>query len=135
MREIKFRGKRIDDGGWVDGMLLGDYIVYSYEVDNNYGEETDLYATEFYEVTPETVGQYTGLKDKNGKEIYEGDILHWEMHWGWYVGFENGAFRRIPLNHIQRINWEHYVLQQEDFDTWEVIGNIHENKDLLKEEE
>ena len=135
MREIKFRGKRTDDGEWVAGMLLGDYIVYSYEVDSNYGEETDLYATEFYEVTPETVGQYTGLKDKNGKEIYEGDILHWEMHWGWYVGFENGAFRRIPLNHIQRINWEHYVLQQEDFDTWEVIGNIHENKDLLKEEE
>jgi hypothetical protein len=91
--------------------------------------EGDLYEFDFEEIE---LMRSTGLKDKNGVEIYEGDILHRESHWGWYVGFENGSFRRIPLNCIQRINWEHYTLQQAGLDTWEVIGNIHENPELLE---
>ena len=92
--------------------------------------EGDLYEFDFEEIE---LMRSTGLKDKNGVEIYEGDILHRESHCGWYVGFENGAFRRIPLNCIQRINWKHYTLQQAGLDTWEVIGNIHENPELLEE--
>ena len=62
-------------------------------------------------------------------------MLHWDLHWGWYVGYENGAFRKIPLSNIQRINWKHYSLEQEGLKTWEVIGNIHDNPELVEGEE
>jgi hypothetical protein len=130
MREILFRGKT-KDGRWIYGDLWHRPYGNNSVAIVSFTEDTGT--TGGLEVIPETVGQYTGLKDKNGVEIYEGDILHRESHWGWYVGFENGAFRRIPLNCIQRINWKHYTLQQAGLDTWEVIGNIYENPELLEE--
>ena len=141
MREIKFRGKVKYNGlHFFSGDFIEGYYAYK-ELDKKHivlveRAETTRYASYFVEieVDAETVGQYTGLKDKNGVEIYEGDILHWDSHWGWYVGFENGAFRRIPLNDIQKMNWKHYALQQEGLDTWEVIDNIHDNPELLEVE-
>lgn len=129
MREILFRGKRIDNGEWVHGNLIqrnlwGAVFPIIRVEDKGYGNFKE------WEVIPETVGQYTGLDDKNGVKIFDGDVFHWDSHWGWYVGYENGAFRRIPLDAIQRMNWEHYPLKQECLETWENIGNIHDNPEV-----
>ena len=130
MREILFRGKRLDNGEWVYG-----YYVHIGPVSCQRAYIIPEYASALYvnEVDPSTVGQYTGLKDKNGKRIFDGDIakvLQGKDKDIAYVGFENGAFMLYPKtgNIYERTLWEYWY---NDWDV-DVIGNITDNPELLE---
>ena len=129
MREIVFRGKRLDNGAWETGSLvivrMDCHDAQYYIADKMTGYHTP--------VDPSTVGQYTGLKDKNGKRIFDGDIakvLQGKDKDIAYVGFENGAFMLYPKtgNIYERTLWEYWY---NDWDV-EVIGNITDNPELLE---
>ena len=133
-----FRGKRKDNGEWVDGNLV-------YTRTTTLGVVTEIYTLEMrYEVIPKTVGQCTGLKDKNGKLIFEGDIVEADG----YIFFVNigkcgGGANKVDYGYIG------YYLDGYDeitkkalsyglrddicyFTNIEAIGNIHDNPELLQ---
>ena len=130
MREILFRGKRTINGDWVYG-----YYVHIGPVSCQRAYIIPEYASSLYvnEVDPSTVGQYTGLNDKHGKRIFDGDIakvLQGKDKDIAYVGFENGAFMLYPKtgNIYERTLWEYWY---NDWDV-EVIGNVTDNPELLE---
>jgi len=136
MREIQFRGKRTDNGEWVYGVPVigitsGVFMVWiESEAKRGRGELSLKDVVRQAEVIPETVGQYTGLKDKNGEEIYEGDIVLCEIYSKEYMGL-------VEYTN----NYGFYYLSgmgRSDTELWgcnerEVIGNIYENPELLEE--
>lgn len=129
MREILFRGKRADNGEWVDGNLFVDDSKDKHEILVGY-----VNYRIGWKIIPQTVGQYTGLTDKNGTKIFEGDIvegLDFTAEDGGYgvVTFDDGAFEvdGSCYNNIVGTFYENYY--GKDF---EVIGNIHDNPELLK---
>ena len=142
MREIEFRAKRIDNNEWVYGSLIpliqGDFIVStdSYnEVEINLHEKLNCNAlweeNDFVKVSSETIGQYTGLKDKNGKKIFEGDILEYEFEdigkQKAYVDW-NGKYASFTLEVISE-DFEYAPIE-----SGVIIGNIYDNPELIGEE-
>jgi len=122
MRKIKFRGRKIDKDEWVYGYLVKDsedknlYEIISY---SNLRSNT----VEWSQIRPESEGQYTGIKDKNGKEIYEGDIIS-------RCGYKN--FHKLVediRDFYSNVNDYEFPINLEEY---EIIGNIYENPELLK---
>ena len=137
MREIKFRAIPLFGESFVFGSLIIE--------PNERGEDTYIIrryengSVCYFEVKKETIGQYTGLKDKNSVEIYEGDIVSFTLfdcfdndmqHIG-KILFNNGAFYIEYMDKCELYNsLLCYVISQDD--EFEVIGNIYENSDVLK---
>lgn len=127
MREIKFRGKRVDNGEWVYGFHFMGFTGIPYILVLH---DHILGMTEYYEVDPATMGQFTGLLDKNGKEIYEGDIVDVNTTHGTYPlaikwNYECCGFT-FDHNDWVCFDW------LPDWNGLEVIGNVHDTPDLLK---
>lgn len=127
MREILFRGKRTDNEEWVYG-FLADYIAgVKASINPEYMGVVD--EKNFYCVDPATVGQYTGLTDKNGKRIFEGDVVAYYRYGNLAVVWDDGAFQLMREDTFYDM-LDHYTIE---FAV--VIGNIRDNPELLEVKE
>lgn len=136
MRTIKFRGKTID-GTWI----IGDFVRPNVILEDN---DTNLSLGKLYLnnssiVIQESVGQFTGMFDEDGHEIYEGDIIKIVEEFddenvytrNGVVCFAEGIFELQDKNgkHFDYLGW---LMHNEDITKLEVVGNIHDNKNLLE---
>lgn len=142
MREIKFRGKSLKTDRWVYGYYVHledtfrkreTHRLYTGMADSMHDGEGYDFGEDYEDVSPSTIGQYTGLKDANGKEIYEGDIVRYRLTDERYK--KNPRFTNLII---------HYDGSQARFEAgniyWDtlrsnkvaVIGNIHDNPELIE---
>lgn len=152
MKDILFRGKRVDNGEWVEGYyyeskISGCFILSPKIKVRKKDGAVIKDSFEVAEVIPETVGQYTGLTDKNGKKIFDGDIIS-------AITLDTGKEQTAVVcfgNFIDENNGDEYIGFFIEFDgikttitqlameecknRIEVIGNIHDNLELLQEYE
>lgn len=151
MRKIKFRGKPTENNvsyfekeEFAYGFLVIDNDQYYILLDVLDNIKRDDYVTYMVEIKSETIGQYTGLKDKNGKEIYEGDIIKIHKH-SYDYGFKKDEIGQIKFTdgcfgfYREKTKNEYYFndLATEsgygELDYYEVIGNVWEDSDLLND--
>jgi uncharacterized phage protein (TIGR01671 family) len=141
MREILFKGKRIDNGEWVEGCYAECNGKTFIGIDISIGIDDifEVFCTpviRWFEVDPETLRQFTGLYDKNGKKIWENDILmahldelypedvtYKAIQWG-MAGWVTREAGSIDRQYLDKFDLEHY----------EVAGNTFDNPELLQEE-
>ncbi|BFK56843.1 YopX family protein [Ruminococcus bicirculans (ex Wegman et al. 2014)] len=145
MREILFRGKRTDNGEWVQGFYvckkrpyfkdkgvnLEHIICDNVEVeDNDYKQFVDTIMTT-YMVNPETIGQYTGCTDKNGNKIFEGDIVwdNYEEERG-VVQWDNDMAKFIIIYSTFTVDFDNVYGEELQID-----GNVYDNAELIKEKQ
>lgn len=153
MREILFRGKRVDNGEWIEGFYAHSgekkYILIDNDIAVGY--------LAMKEVNPDTIGQYTGLTDKNGKKIFEGDILHFKAYRGGDFACPIGTdiYYRVLFGHCnpdmdtlsEYVGFWALGKNYDEDDLYEdgnsinylvdshgayVIGNIYDNPELLR---
>lgn len=137
-REILFRGKRKDNGNWIEGYFV--LLAINDGLKHAIYKGTDEGRFILFEVIPETVGQFTGLCDKNGNKIFEGDILTLEDTYNGDVQFSCGVFG-IEWTEMKRhknlrgFGARHNLRTFEDGvnEDLEIIGNIFDNPELLEE--
>jgi len=134
--QYKFRGKRVDNGEWVYGnvvtvKLCEDHditgiVPFSSGINSSAGADSHMIVDGYYTVHPDSVGMWTGLKDKAGVEVYEGDLV---MGVGKIeprpIGFDEGCFGYDSDEGLLELDFEFHM---------EVIGNTTDNPELLKEE-
>lgn len=128
MREIKFRGYSIDDKRWVTGYGVEKITEDGFFIPTGCANDT-------YQVFKESIGEYTGLKDKNGVEIYEGDIVEKEFMEPWIEEKLIGTVEMIE-GHWSVVNDKKKIAEYlwGETDVNHVIGNIYENPELLEGE-
>ena len=133
MREILFRGKRTDNGDWIEG-----YYSYSPEIDKHMITTLDLAHPcgtdlSFYQVISETVGQFTGLTDRNGKRIFEGDIVE-RGDRIWVIEYDVMFAQFVMKTYTDKGVFWHRSFEIISSEWCEVIGNIFDNPELLKKQ-
>ncbi len=140
MREILFKAKRVDNGEWEIGSLIA-LPTGEYEISNRCNNPPDSdpmwnKVVITHKVNPSTICQYTGLKDKNGKKIWENDILMAHLDESYQ---EDATYETVEWNVAGWVAHEtgstdREYLDEFDFEHFEVVGNIFDNKELLQEE-
>lgn len=150
-RQIKFRDKRLKDGKWIFGNLA-DYSmnVFNTTIEKkiifvnilNFATDNFGFVVDDHAVDPDTIGQFTGLCDKDGREIYEGDIITVKGRYPRVVLWDKMMWALMPTEYYHDevfwvMNLQHPGVDwwEEFADEFEIISNIHDNPELISDKQ